>query len=292
MGLLAAIALVMGSMIGAGVFLLPASLAPFGWNAVGAWIIAICGTLVLATVLARLVEAHPDAGGAVGIVDVAFGDVPAFLVSWVYLISNLTGMVIIAVAAVSYMASLVPIMLEAPLAVVAAVIWAIVLLNLRGLRAAGRFQTATTVIKIIPLIAVISLAVGALAEQKGAIAPFHPSALSLDGLGGAAGLTMFALLGFETVGFAAGRVRDPAKTVPRALLWGTALTGVFYLLVSSAISLMLPSQVVSASGAPFAVFVGHFWGTGPAQLISIFAVVSCVGALNGWSSVSVPAPRR
>ena len=78
----------MGNMIGSGVFLLPASLAPYGWNAVGGWIITISGALVLAFVFARLVKKLPDAGGAVGFVHSAFGHVPAFLVSWIYLISN------------------------------------------------------------------------------------------------------------------------------------------------------------------------------------------------------------
>ena len=96
LGLVAAIALVMGNMIGSGVFLLPASLAPFGWNAVGGWIVTISGALVLAYVLARLTRALPDADGAIGFVRRAFGHVPAFLISWVYLVSVWTAVVTIA----------------------------------------------------------------------------------------------------------------------------------------------------------------------------------------------------
>ena len=95
LGLAAAIALVMGNMIGSGVFLLPASLAPYGWNAVGGWIITISGALVLAWVLARLERALPEAGGATGYVRVAFGQVPAFLINWVYMISTFTALVTI-----------------------------------------------------------------------------------------------------------------------------------------------------------------------------------------------------
>ena len=288
LGLTAAIALVVGNMIGSGVFLLPASLAPYGWNAVGGWIITITGALVLALVFARLTKALPDGGGAVGFVRAAFGHVPAFLVGWVYVISNLTALVTLAVAAISYLSSMVPAIttyafLPAVLAV--GLLWTMTLLNLRGLRTAGGFQKVTTVIKIVPLLLVIGLAFGALAGGDAQVAPFEVSAISFDGLGGAAALTMFALLGFEAASFASERVRDPAVTVPRATLWGTALVGVLYLLVSSAIALMLPQALASTSPAPFATFIERFWSSGPATLVAVFAIVSCVGALNGWTLI-------
>ena len=278
----------MGNMIGSGVFLLPASLAPYGWNAVGGWIITISGALVLALVFARLTKALPAAGGAVGFVHSAFGHVPAFLVSWIYLISNLTTLVTLAVAAISYLSSMVPAIsahtfLPAVLAV--GVLWTIILLNLRGIRTAGAFQTVTTVVKIIPLLLVIGLAAGALAGGDAEVAPFEASAISIDALGGAAALTMFALLGFEAASFATARVRDPEVTVPRATLWGTALTGLLYLLVSSTIALMLPQAIASSSPAPFATFIDRFWSGGPAALVAVFAIVSCVGALNGWTLI-------
>ena len=288
LGLWSAIALVVGNMIGSGVFLLPASLAPYGWNAVGGWLITIVGALVLALVFARLARALPEAGGAVGFVHRAFGDVPAFLVSWIYLISNLTALVTLAVAAISYLSSMVPAIaahafLPAVLAV--GVLWTITLLNLRGIRAAGAVQAVTTVVKIVPLVLVIVLAAGALASGKAEPLPFAASTISIDALGGAAALTMFALLGFEAACFAAALVRDPAVNVPRATLWGTGLTGVFYLLVCSAIALLLPQAVASASPAPFATFIARFWSGGPAALVALFAIVSCVGALNGWTLI-------
>ena len=288
LGLWSAIALVVGNMIGSGVFLLPASLAPYGWNAVGGWLITIVGALVLALVFARLARALPRAGGAVGFVHSAFGHVPAFLVSWIYLISNLTALVTLAVAAISYLSSMVPAIsakafLPALLAV--GVLWTITLLNLRGIRAAGAVQAVTTLVKIVPLVLVIALAAGALAGGAAKPVPFETSAISIDALGGAAALTMFALLGFEAACFAAARVRDPEVNVPRATLWGTGLTGVLYLLVCSAIALLLPQAVASTSPAPFATFIERFWSGGPAALVAVFAIVSCVGALNGWTLI-------
>jgi APA family basic amino acid/polyamine antiporter len=152
-------------------------------------------------------------------------------------------------------------------------------------RAAGAFQSVTTVIKVIPLLLVIVLAAGALANGSAGLAPFDPQAISLDALAGAAALTMFALLGFEAASFATDKVHNPETTVPRATMAGTLLTGVLYLVVSSAIALMLPLAIASASPAPFATFIERFWSAGPASVIAVFAIVSCVGALNGWTLI-------
>ena len=285
LSLVAAIALVMGNMIGSGVFLLPASLAPFGWNAVGGWTITISGALVLAFVLARLNRALPDAGGATGYVRAAFGEVPGFLINWVFMVSTLTALVTIAVAAVSYLSSFVPAISAAPfLPAFCAVglLWAMTLVNLRGVHAAGNVQIVTVALKIVPLIVVIVLAAGVLAAGHAEMPPFEPGAISVASLGGAAALTLWALLGFECASLAAARVRDPEVNVPRATLIGTGLTGLLYLLVCSAIAMLLPQAVASTSPAPFATFVERYWSAGPAALVAVFAIISCVGALNGW----------
>jgi APA family basic amino acid/polyamine antiporter len=285
LGLIAATALVMGNMIGSGEFLLPACLAPFGWNAVGGWIITISGALVLAWVLARLTRALPEAVGAVGFVEKAFGAVPGFLISWVYLVSIWTAVVTIAVAAISYLSSMIP-ELGAheflPALAAVGLLWLLTLLNLRGIKEAGRFQVVTVALKVVPLIVVLALAAGALASGTGEVRPFEPQAISLTALNGAAALTLWALLGFECASIAAAQVRDPSVNVPRATMWGTGLTGVLYLTVCSAIALMLPEAIAASSPAPFASFVERYWSAGPAALIAAVAVLSCVGALNGW----------
>lgn len=282
---MAATALVMGNMIGSGVFLLPASLAPYGWNAVGGWIVTIGGALVLAWVLAWLTRAVPGGNGAIGSVRAAFGEVPSFLIGWVYLVSIWVAVVTIAVAAISYLSSMIPGIgdhrfLPAALAVV--LVWALTLNNLLGVRAAGDFQVVTVLLKIVPLLVVIVLAAVVLARGSGTLPPFETDSLSLGRVGGAATLTLWALLGFECASLAAARVRDPEKNVPRATLWGTGLTGLLYLTVCSAIALLLPQDLAASSPAPFATFVDRYWSAGPAALVAVFAIVSCVGALNGW----------
>ncbi len=103
LGFWMACALVVGNMIGSGVFLLPASLSPFGWNAVIGWVITISGALCLAAVFAKLAGAMPAAGGPYAYSRAAFGPAPAFLVAWSYWVALLVGNGAIATAAMSYL---------------------------------------------------------------------------------------------------------------------------------------------------------------------------------------------
>lgn len=279
-------ALVVGNMIGSGVFLLPASLAPFGWNAVAGWIATTAGAMVLAWVLVGLTRAVPEAGGPPGFVSTAFGDTAGFFVSWIYLVSIWTTVATIAVAAVSYLSNMIPALsAEAfrPALAAMALVWVLALLNGRGLRAAGNFQVVTVAIKIIPLVVVIAIAAVLLAGGMAQVMPVDAVPVTPGSVNAAATLTLWALVGFESASIAARRVRDPAVNVARATLWGTALTGVLYLLVCSAIALLLPMDVAAASPAPFATFVERYWNPTAAAFVTIFAVVSCVGALNGWT---------
>lgn len=298
LGLVAATALVMGNMIGSGVFLLPAALAPFGWNAVLGWIVTTAGTLVLAWVLVALTRARVRGDGAVGdpvgFVTDAFGALPAFLVAWIYWVSVWTAVVSIAVAAVSYLSAYVPAIGATPMApalCAIALVWAMTLVNLRGVRAAGGFQVVTVALKLLPLVAVIAVAALVLAGGTAEIRPFAMREINGADLRGAAALTLFALLGFECASLAAARVENPRVNVPRATLWGTGLTGLLYLLVCSAIALMLPQAVAANSPAPFASFFERYWNTEAAALVTLFAIVSCIGAVNGWVLMQGELPR-
>ena len=281
LGLVSATALVMGNMIGSGVFLLPASLAPYGWNAVIGWVITTAGALVLAWVLTCLTRRLPEAGGPSGFVTRAFGDAAGFFVGWIYLVSIWTTVVTIAVAAVSYLSSIMPALAGYPAVAAIALLWLLALVNLRGMRMAGGFQVVTVVLKIVPLVVVIVVA--AFVVIAGELPPPPAAPVSVPAVSAAATLTLWALLGFESASIAAARVERPEVNIARATLWGTGLTGLLYLLVCSAIALLLPTDVAAGSPAPFATFVARYWDPRVAGFIAMFAVISCVGALNGWT---------
>ena len=203
-------------------------------------------------------------------------------------------MLSIAVAAVSYLSSFVPAIGETalmPSLSAIALVWAMTFINLRGVRTAGNFQILTLLLKVIPLIAIVVIAALVLGEGSGEIRPFDMREINGIDLRAAAALTFFALLGFECASIAAARVENPEVNVPRATLWGTALTGLLYLLLCSAVALMLPEAVASASPAPLATFVERYWSPGAAALVAVFAIISCVGAVNGWVLMQGELPR-
>ena len=288
------LSLCVGTFIGSGIFLLPAQLAPYGWNALFAWLITIGGALCLALVFARLTRALPEAAGPYAFVGHAFGPGPAFAVAWSYWISTWVGNAAIAIAAISYLSLFVPALTATPAATAAAslgLLWLLTLLNCFSLRAVGGFQLLTVLIKLLPLLVVILLAALLVATgRQGPIVPLRTQDLHLSSINAAATLTLWALLGLEAPSIACATVRDPERTIPRATLVGTALVGLLYILSSTPIAMFLPAAELGRSDAPFALFVAHFWNPRIALLIGLFAAVSCMGALNGLILVQGELP--
>jgi amino acid transporter len=179
LGFWTCVALVMGNTIGSGVFLLPASLAPYGLNSVIAWILTACGAMVLAVVFAQLSRAYPQAGGPYAYVDLAFGPFTAFIVAWGYWISIWVGNAAIATGAVSYLTPLLPWIDSVPgssAAVTLCFLWALTAVNIYGIKASGWVQNVTTVLKVLPLLAISALGLVAVRSTTVAAAiPVAPS---------------------------------------------------------------------------------------------------------------------
>ncbi|WP_324261330.1 amino acid permease [Altererythrobacter sp. H2] len=292
LGLFATLALVMGNMIGTGVFLLPAQLAPFGWNAVLGWIVTIGGALCLAHVLASLAAARPHAVGVAALVQCELGPLAGFLIGFSFWVSVWTGVCSIAVGGVSYLSALVPVLGDYPEVATLSLIWLVTAINLAGVRAAGGFQVVTLLLKLVPLVVVFALIVMQLAARGGeALAPLPDEGFSLPLVNAAAALALWAMVGFEAACAAGDKIDNPGVTIPRATMIGATLVGLFYLLVCSGVALMLPADEVAASNAPFELFVATFWSPGPAAFVALFAAISAIGALNGWVLVQGETPR-
>jgi basic amino acid/polyamine antiporter, APA family len=286
LGLWMCTALVVGNMIGSGVYMLPASLAPHGWNSVLGWLFTAAGGLLLAAVFAGLSHALPEEGGPYAYARLAFGDGPAFLMAWGYWVSMWVGNAAIATGSVSYLSVLVPAIGEVRglhLLVSCGFVWLLTAVNCLGVREAGRLQLVTTALKLLPLAATLVLAALLLFREGPArLAPLRPSELSLGGTTAAAALTLWAMLGLESATVPADKVQAPERTIARATLVGTALTALVYLLACSAVVLLLPADPLSRSAAPFADFIGASWGAGAARALALFAAISGLGTLNGF----------
>jgi APA family basic amino acid/polyamine antiporter len=292
-GLWTATALAVGGMIGSGIFVLPAQLAPFGWTAIAAWFCVVCGAGIVALVLARLAAALPEAGGAVAMCAAALGPLPGVLIGWSYWVGIWSANAIIAVTAIHYLAVFVPALDATPRAAALSavgLIWLLTLLNLGGARVAGRFQVVTTLLKLLPLLAVVAILVE-LMLGGGQVFRAHPhNAFAGSALTPAATLAFFALVGFESAGIVAQRVRDPERNVMLSTLGGLAGTGLLYIVVCSGIVFALPPDMAAASSAPVALFVTIFWGHATGLAVAGFAAIAAIGCLNGWVLVQGELP--
>lgn len=293
MGFWMALALVMGSMIGSGVFLLPASLAPLGWNSVIGWLITVSGALCVAAVFGQLSKTLPKAGGPYAYTRAAFGDGAGFAIAWAYWISMWVGNAAIATAAVSYLSQLFPVVGThgVSAAVTIMIVWGFTLLNMRGTKLAGQVQIIWTIAKLLPLVAVIGLAAYVLTIQgQATVRPFVLSDISAASISTATILTLWAMLGLELATVPADKVSNPETTINRATLFGTAGAGMLYILVCSAVVLMLPAAVTAVSPAPFAEFVNVYAGANAGTAIAAVGAISALGALNGWIMCQAELP--
>jgi APA family basic amino acid/polyamine antiporter len=292
LGLWSATALVVGSMIGSGVFLLPASLAPFGAASLLGWGVTLCGALLLALTFSRLCAKWPATGGPYAYAREGFGETAAFVVAWSYWVSIWCANAAIAVAFSGSIGAIWPPLTATPLrsaGCALGALWLCSAVNLAGVRDAGRMQVLTTVLKVVPLLLFGGIALWFVDGSH--YRPFNPSGQTLpNAVQATVALTLWAFLGLEAATVPAGSIRDPQRTIPRATLLGTLLAGIATILACTAVLGLLPADVVRDSQAPMADAARSLWGPAAGIGIAIVAAVSCFGALNGWVLLSGQVP--
>lgn len=277
-GLATMLSVVIGSIIGAGIFVLPVSLAPLGWNAAIGWLLSGAGALCLAFTLARLTR------GGEGIqahIEQAFGPTVAFVAAWAFWCGAWTAIALLALAAGAALSRVNSHFGDAAVVTPLAISFVVILtaVNALGIRSAGRMQMITTAIKVVPLLAVILILLlrGSRGEPLQAL-PATP--ITFDNVATAAALTLFAITGFENATTPVGKVRNPGRTLPIAMLGGTAFVAVLYLLSSTAVPLLLSAEATSASPAPFADALADEWGEGAVKVAALCIAISAFGCLN------------
>lgn len=292
LGLWSATALVVGSIIGSGVFLLPASLAPYGASSLIGWAITLFGAVMLALTFAKLAARWPHTGGPYTFARAGFGELAGFVIAWSYWIAVWTANAAIAVAFAGSLGALFPALTATPLRAAAcalAALWACIAINLAGVREVGRAQVALTVLKFVPLLVFGGVAVwfvdGSHYQSLNPTGETLPHAVNAT-----VALTLWALLGLEAATVPAGSIAHPEKTVPRATVLGTGLAGLATILACSAVLGLLPADQLAKSAAPMADAARALWGPAAGMGIAAVAAVSCLGALNGWVLISAQVP--
>jgi basic amino acid/polyamine antiporter, APA family len=298
LGLRSAVTIVVGSMVGSGILLLPADMARLvgsPWLLVAAWLAP--GLLVLAgaLMLAELVSAYPKAGGQYVFLREGLGPFPAFLFGWTMFWVILTG--ILAAVAVAF-ARFVDFFLPLPgvafalgpllvpkwgVALVASGVLALLgALNALGVRYGGWVQDATTALKLTGLVGIVLAMVAWGQPRPGALDDLMPAGGGLAGFAAAATLALFAFDALPQATFVAAEVREPERNLPRALVAGALLVLLVYLLTIVAVVLALPMASIAGSPRPVSDAAAAALGPTGAVAITMVALVSTFGTLNGY----------
>lgn len=279
------IALVVGNTIGMGIFLLPASLAPYGFNALIGWAIPLLGCLALARVLSWLARALPHAEGPYGYIREALGELPAFAAMWAYWVAAWLTNAALAIGVVGYVRAVFPATAAIqPTLLALGLIWPMVIINLFGVRSGGGVQIVTTALKLLPMLAIALLGGWVLISAPASYVAHSPTTpITMHGVMTASTIALYAMLGFESGSVPAARVENPGLTIPRATLIGTVLLAIIYMIVSSVPLLLIPQQELGAASAPLSLLMDRFAGVGSGRWLALFVVISGVGCLNGWT---------
>src|SRR5262244_4628902 len=291
-GLPVAIALIMGSIIGVGIFNLPTSLAGIGPITLVSMGLTTIGAIALALMFAALSRRLPADGGPYAYSRVAFGNVVGFFNAWSYWITAWAGNAGIAVGWVLYVEVFINKGQNKLITVLVVLVglWLPAVINLSGVKNMGSVQLITTILKFAALLFV---SIVGLFFIKGAnFTPWNISGQSaISAIGSGMAIALFSYLGVEVASVAAGKVRDPDRNVPRSTVLGTLACAVVYLLSLTAVFGIVPNGELQKATAPFSTAVNAmFGGTWAGYVMAAVVIISGFGALNGWTMICAEMP--
>jgi len=291
-GLTTAIALIVGSIIGVGIFNLPTSLASYGPISLVSMGLTTIGALVLAVLFASLARRLPADGGPYAYSRVAFGNPLGFANAWSYWITAWAGNAAIAVGWVLYVEEFINKDHNRFFSVLLVLVglWIPAAINLSGVKNMGAVQVSTTVLKFAALLFMST--VGLFYIKSANFTPWNVSGESaISAIGGGMSIALFSYLGVEVAAVAAAKVRDPDRNIPRATILGTLATAVVYMLSLTAVFGIVPTSKLADSGAPFSLAMNTmFGGTWTGHVMAIAVIISGFGALNGWTMICAEMP--
>lgn len=296
LGLTSATGLVIGSIVGTGVFTMPAVLAGAGTMGIAVLAVIAVGAMLLAVLFGQLTKRVPNSdGGLYAYSRHEFGDFAGYLVGWCYWVQAWAGNAAIVASWVFYVDALFGWGHNTGIEnwIIALVgLWVPAIINLVGVHQMAWFQNVTVVLKFVPLLFVG--VVGWFFVTAAHFGPFNASGGSLySAIGIAAGVALFSFIGVEAAAVTAKRVRDPRRNVLRASTIGTAASAILYVLVTAAVMGLVAHHTLVNTGSPFVnAFQTMFPHTSWAgKAIAALAVVSGIGALNGWTLIVTETSR-
>jgi APA family basic amino acid/polyamine antiporter len=285
--------IVVGTVIGSGIFIVPATVMRQTDGALGpallVWLIGGVLSLLGALTYGELGASRPDAGGLYVYIRDAFGPLPAFLYGWtMFFVISAGSAATLAVAFTGYLGQLVPVSPLAAKVVAVSMIIVLAAINVRGTRHGATVQNWGTLAKA-GAILVMSAALLARGTGLETDVPVWPASVTPSLLSGV-GLAMIGVLwayeGWQYATFSAGEVRDPQRTFPRAIVSGTAALIVIYLLANVAYVAALGPAGVRGTERVAADSVSALFGSTAGNLIAVVILISMFSAANGLTLTS------
>jgi basic amino acid/polyamine antiporter, APA family len=282
--------IVVGTVIGSGIFLVPGPvLMQTGGHvglALGVWVAGGILSFLGALTYAELGAMTPDAGGIYIYIRDAFGRLPAFLFGWMLFFVIASGSVAtLAVASTAYLSELLPLSKTAAQVIALGVIALLAVLNIRGTRDSARVQDWATAVKIaaIVIMSAALLAVGRTSPPAAVpvTAPIGSGAGMLAGIGVAMVAALWAYEGWTYVTFSAGETLDPQRTFPRGIALGTAAMVALYVLANVAYLAALGPTAVAHSDRVASEAMRSAFGPAAGKMIAVIVLISVFSAANG-----------
>lgn len=276
--------LVCGNMIGSGVFMLPSTLAQVSGPGatIIAWILTTIGSILIAISFANLGTKYPATGGAYQYTKEAFGDFAGFLSAWLYWNGSWIGNAAIIVAITSYASAVFPVLNKPIVSIIfsSAVLWIFTLVNISGVKKAGKIQSFVTVFKI--LFFGLFIIVAFLNFDSANILPLFPSEKGFSTVPLAATSTLWAFIGLESATVAAGELENPEKNIRKSTIYGLIISSVIYLLISIGSMGAMSNMELSQSSAPLTDILTNALGSGLGKLLTVAVVICILGTIIGW----------
>jgi amino acid transporter len=277
--------LVVGAIIGADVYVASALgaklLGPFS---LVVWVIAGIIAIIIALCFAQCAALLPKVGGPYAYAHAAWGAFAGFIVGWSLYLAEWLSLAVFPVAFTNYLMYFFPHINWAAQDVVKVLfVLFLIITNIVGVKAAGRTNDVLTLVKLVPLLFFVVIGVSFIASNTGiAVGHYSPFApLGFGGFGAALVLIFWAYAGFEISTIPAGEIKDPSKTIPRAIVIGILIVTVFYLVTNIVLFGVMSWTSLAGSTAPLA--------TATNTALLAIPVVALIGAIivGGGALVSV-----
>lgn len=276
--------LVCGNMIGSGVFMLPATLAQVSgpMSTIIAWILTTIGSILIAVSFANLGSKYPSTGGAYQYTKEAFGEFAGFLSAWLYWNGSWIGNAAIIVAISSYASSFVPALNNPLISILftSGILWAVTILNIVGVKQAGKIQSFVTVFKIGFFALFIIIAFWNFDSIN--LMPLNPEGKGLSTVSLAATSTLWAFVGLESSSVTAGELKNPEKNVRKSTIYGIIIAAVIYILISLGSMGAMANSELAMSTAPLTDIITKALGSNVGKILTIAVVICILGTTIGW----------